>query len=179
MKYCKEIKKVMKNNGVKKKVNGKPIKRNGNIEEIISLNNLNFSNAVAFIGNNNQSTFDLLYKIKIAVNLLFDKQAFMELIRYSIVNYKKGKRFVLGNSSLHNFIITSVFANNEDEESYVIILKYIQKINELPNEPGTISSITLKRFKISDLNWENKAEIFFMNTRGNEYNMKICFFNRN
>jgi hypothetical protein len=169
----------MKNNGVKRKVNGNSINLNERANENISLINLDFSNAIAFIGNDDKSTFDFLYKIKVAINLLFDEQAFMELIRHSVVNYEKGKRFVLGNSSLHNFIVTSLIANNDDDESYVIILKYIQKINELQNEPGTINTITLKRFKINDLSWENKAEISFMNSKGNEYSMKISFFNRN
>ena len=164
---------------MKNKVNGKSIILNDNFEEITSLNNLDFKNAVTFIGNDDKSTFNLLYKIKVAVNILFDEQTFMELIRHSVVNSLKSKRFVLGNSSLQNFIVTSVIANNDDEESYVIILKYIQKINDLQNEPGTISSITLKRFKINDLSWKNKADITFVNSNGSEYNMKISFFNRN
>lgn len=181
MKNSNEIEKymMMKTKGVKKKVNGKSVQLTGKIDEIISLNKLDFSNAVAFIGNDDKSTFNLLYKIKVAVNLLFDEKAFLELIGHTIEKYEKDRRFTLGNTSLHNFIITSVIANNEDEESYVIILKYIQKINDLQNEPGTISSVTLKRFKINELNWENKAEITFMNSLGNEYIMKISFFNRN
>jgi hypothetical protein len=165
---------MMKNN-----VNGKSIILNDNFKEITSLNNLDFKNAVAFIGNDDKSTFNLLYKIKVAVNILFDEQTYMELIRHSVVNSLKSKRFVLGNSSLHNFIVTSVIANNDDEESYVIILKYIQKINDLENEPCTISSVTLKRFKINGLSWKNKADITFVNSNGSEYNMKISFFNRN
>lgn len=167
----------VKNSEIKK--NGKKTLLAGKVDEVISLNRLDLNNAISFIGNDERNTYDLLDKIKVSLNLLFNDQTFMELIKHSIVNNKIGKKFILGNSSLHNFIVTSVISNCEEEESYVIVLKYIQKINELQKEPGTINCIILKRYKINELNWENKAEISFMNMNGHEYIMKISFFNHN
>ena len=144
-----------------------------------SLNDLNLKNAVSFIGNTNRSTCYLLYKIKVIVNILFDNNTFMELIRYSPMNTDSDRNYILGNSAIHNFIITSIVSNRKNEESYVVVMKYIQKITGLQNEPGTINRITLKRLKFNEIYWNNKAEISFMNTKGNEYIVKISFFNRN
>lgn len=168
----------MKTNGSNGKINGKKANIE-NIIEIPGIHNLDLDNTVSFIGNTARTTFDLLYKIKVTINLLFNDQAFMELIQQSVANNEIGKRFIIGNSSLHNFVITSVISNNKDEESYVIILKYVHKIHEIQHEPGTINSITLKRFRINKLSWENRADISFINTIGKEYNLKISFFNRN
>jgi len=147
--------------------------------EIGSLNDLNLKNAVSFIGNTNRSTYDFLYKIKVIVNMLFNNNTFMELIRYSTMNINGDKSYILGNSAIHNFIITSIVSNRKNEESYMVVMKYIQKITGLQNEPGTINRITLKRLKFNEIYWNNKAEISFMNTKGNEYIVKISFFNNN
>ena len=143
------------------------------------MNNLDFNNIISFVGSDENSTIHLLYKIKLTVNLLFYNEAFNDLIRYSLTNNEFGKKLILGNSILHNFLITSIISNNDEEESYVIVMKYIKKTTHDQFKPGMINAITLKKFRINDLYWKNESEIAFNNTTGNEYIVKISFFNRN
>ncbi|MGD2035596.1 MAG: hypothetical protein PVF73_11100 [Bacteroidales bacterium] len=169
----------MKNDRSNERMGKQEIGLNGHTGNIATLNNLDYSNAVSFIGNENNSTFDLLYKVKITINLLFNNEVFMELIKHSVVKNEIGGKYILGNTMLHNFIITAAIGMEENEKSYVVVLKCIPKIAYLDTEPGTIQRITLKRLKINKLEWSNKAEISFKNTNGHEYIMKISFFNRN
>ncbi|MBA7511570.1 hypothetical protein ES705_03566 [subsurface metagenome] len=161
------------------KMNGNKPNFKNTMENIRLLNNLDLDNTISFIGNDDRSTYDLLYKIKVTINLLFNNDAFMELLRYSIRNNDIGKKLTVGNSLVQNFIITSIMSNDNDAENYVIVMKYFQKIHSLRFTPGTINSITLKKFRINDIMWENKAEISFVNRMGVEYNLKISFFRNN
>jgi hypothetical protein len=169
----------MKINGAKRKLYGKNSFPDISTEQFDNLKTLDVYNTILFIGNNDNSTFNLLCKIKLCINLLFDYHTFIQLIKHSITNSELGKRYILGNSSLHNYIVTSVISNSNEEESYIVVLKHIQKIQSLQNEPGNINNIILKKFKINELYWENKLEISYMNINGKKYNMKISFFNRN